>query len=92
MLEEVSRQSNKLIVFDYVFDYVFSTSVDHTLTCMFPFTFRCHSPHSQIPHREEGPAEDCIDAMLTRNFGAWALIGPGVDLCSFFINIIANEE
>lgn len=52
---------------------------------MYSSVFRCHSPHPQIPHWEEGPAEDCINAMLTTNFGAWALIGPGVHICSFLL-------
>uniref|UniRef100_A0AAQ4QIZ5 Histone H2A n=1 Tax=Gasterosteus aculeatus aculeatus TaxID=481459 RepID=A0AAQ4QIZ5_GASAC len=39
-------------------------------TNVFLFVSRCHSPHPQIPHWKEGPAEDCIDAMLTIRFRA----------------------
>lgn len=49
---------------------------------------RCHPSHPQIPHREEGPAEDCVDASLTGNLGAWALFGPGVHICSFLLLIL----
>lgn len=52
------------------------------------FVSRCYSAHPQIPHREEGPAEDCIEATLTRNFGTWALFGPGVNICSFLLLIL----
>lgn len=63
----------------------FHETVRLKVVVFFPFFSRCHSPHPQIPHWEEGPAEDCIDVMLTRYFGVWAMIGPEVHICSFLL-------
>lgn len=54
-------------------------SVGGLIKLLFFFFFRCHSTHPQIPYWKEGAAEDCVDlCVVTRCFGAWALIGPGV--------------
>lgn len=63
-------------------------SCDFSLNEVEFVSFRCHPPHPQIPHWEEGPAEDCVNATLTRNLGAWALFGPGVHICSFLLLIL----
>lgn len=81
----LSVHSVEIFLFSRSWQTFHETVVSNLLFFFPPFFSRCHSPHPQIPHWEEGPAEDCIDVMLTRYFGVWAMIGPEVHICSFLL-------